>query len=64
MPTAHDDFSASAHRVNASKSGAATEFRLLDDAMRQAGFTGIASEWWHYDHSTANEYPLAAQPLQ
>jgi zinc D-Ala-D-Ala dipeptidase len=64
MPTAHDDFSAAAQRVNAQKSKAARELRILDDAMQQAGFTGIATEWWHYDHTGANEYPLADQPLQ
>lgn len=36
---------------------------LLDDAMAQAGFTGLPSEWWHFDLAGWERYPLRDDPL-
>ena len=30
---------------------------------RVAGFTALASEWWHFDATDAMAYPLADEPL-
>ena len=64
MPSAHDDFSSRAHRSNAPRSAAASDYRLLDAAMTAAGFVGIATEWWHYDGAGADHFPMADTPLQ
>jgi len=31
--------------------------------MRQAGFRGLATEWWHYDAPGAARFPIADEPL-
>ena len=50
MPTGHDDFSERAHRDAADVPADARAHRdLLRAAMEAEGFTGISSEWWHYD---------------
>lgn len=64
MPSAHDDFSSRAHRSNAARSAAASDYRLLDAAMTRAGFVGIATEWWHYDGAGADHFSMADTPLQ
>lgn len=60
MPTAFDDFSENAHRENVlqKKGDATNNFRILDTAMRDAGFAGLPSEWWHYDDSDWRKYPI------
>lgn len=61
MPTAHDEFSAAAHRSHAlaGDGAAARHARALDAAMTRAGFVGVASEWWHYDDPDGASSPLA-----
>ena len=39
------------------------EARRLDRAMRDAGFIGMPTEWWHFDDADASTYPLADDPL-
>ena len=63
MPSAHDEFSRKAHRSVAKRSAAAADYALLDAAMTKAGFTGIATEWWHYDSNKADAFPLADTAL-
>jgi zinc D-Ala-D-Ala dipeptidase len=63
LPTKFDDFSEAAHRVRALKGEAGREARRLDAAMSQAGFVGLATEWWHFDAPDASSYPLADEPL-
>ncbi len=64
MPTDHDDFSSRAHvgakgiPVKARKNAA-----LLQEKMRAAGFSGIATEWWHFDHQSWRDYNLSDEPL-
>ncbi len=51
MPTAYDDFSEKAGRDYALLPEQAKRNRgLLRQAMEQAGFRGIPSEWWHFDY--------------
>ena len=61
MPTDHDDDTAAASRVHARKISA--EARLLDDAMRGAGFRPLASEWWHFSAPDASQYALSDRAL-
>jgi zinc D-Ala-D-Ala dipeptidase len=57
LPTEHDDFTKAAHRRNAKKGKAKAELALLDEALVGAGFTGMPTEWWHYD--APESFPLA-----
>lgn len=60
MPTDHDDFSERAHRdATGTSKAAAANARLLDKAMRAAGFAGIDTEWWHFDFEGWQDYPLS-----
>lgn len=63
LPTAFDDFTAAAHRARALAGPRGAEARLLDAAMRHAGFVGLATEWWHFDAPDAARYPLSDEPL-
>ncbi len=60
MPTDYDDFSNKAHRgyTGASKR-ARRNAALLERAMVKQGFTGLATEWWHFDGPNWQRYPLA-----
>lgn len=50
MPTKYDDFTPKA-RPNAPTTPKAAENReLLRSVMVSAGFTGVTSEWWHFDN--------------
>lgn len=35
--------------------------RLLRNAMEQGGFSGIRSEWWHFDDQDWQEWPLLGE---
>ena len=49
MPTDFDDFSAAAAADYAGDDDAvAARLRLLQEAMRSAGFRTLDSEWWHF----------------
>jgi D-alanyl-D-alanine dipeptidase len=63
LPTDFDAFSAAAHRAQALRGPRGVEARRLDEAMRAAGFVGLATEWWHYDAPDSGRYPLADDPL-
>ena len=63
LPTKFDEFTEAAHRVNALKGDAGTEARRLEAAMKQAGFVGMPTEWWHFDAPDAAKYPLSDEPL-
>ena len=63
MPSAHDEFSRRAHRNVAARSPAAADYTLLNAAMTSAGFTGIATEWWHYDSDKAASFAMADTPF-
>lgn len=61
MPSGFDEFTERAQR---DWSGASVTARRhldwLTEAMTAAGFTGIRSEWWHYDDSEWRAYDLLA----
>ncbi|MBN7274834.1 D-alanyl-D-alanine dipeptidase [Ligilactobacillus pobuzihii] len=63
MPTGFDDFTAMARRSSKWPAEAAKYHKILDDAMKQAGFVGYESEWWDFRDSQMDEYgPLQADP--
>lgn len=64
LPTEFDDFTAAAHRKRALKGATGAEARTLAAAMAKAGFTGLATEWWHFDAPGGAHYALADEPLQ
>lgn len=63
LPTAFDDFTEAAHRDRALKGDQGAEARRLEAAMVKAGFTGMATEWWHFDAPEAAKSPLSDEPL-
>jgi D-alanyl-D-alanine dipeptidase len=59
MPTAYDDFSEKA----AANSKVRTKLQsknveLLQQAMTCNGFQLFATEWWHFDYSGYQQYPI------
>lgn len=64
MPTDYDDFTERAHRGHAGASAAARRnSTLLEEAMEAEGFTGLATEWWHFDGPGWRQYELSDEPL-
>ena len=59
MPTAYDDFSenASVNSKNRTKLQA-KNVELLQKAMTDCGFQLFATEWWHFDYSGWQQYPI------
>jgi D-alanyl-D-alanine dipeptidase len=59
MPTGFDDFSEKAWSDYAGASYEAKMNRaLLQAVMAKYGFTGIATEWWHFDYKDWQNYPV------
>lgn len=59
MPSAFDDFSERAHRDYRDLPMEAVQNRqILEDAMAARGFSGFATEWWHFDFRGWERYPL------
>ncbi len=64
MPTKFDDFSERAHRSNRYATPAALLNReILATAMESEGFVGLSTEWWHFDFSGYEIFPLSDEPL-
>lgn len=63
LPTAFDDLSPAAAPARALRGKKGTEARALAAAMKRAGFTPIATEWWHFDASDRGKYPFSDEPL-
>jgi D-alanyl-D-alanine dipeptidase len=68
MPSGYDDFSERAHRDWAGGDDArAKEARanraLLEDVMTRHGFVGLPTEWWHFDATEWQTYPILDEPL-
>lgn len=59
MPTPVDEMSLRAHRDydNLPKNVIANR-ELLEEVMAEGGFTGLATEWWHYDDQEWSKYPI------
>jgi len=59
MPTEFDDFTPAAHRDAEVKDPAARANRdLLIRVMQANGFTGLSTEWWHFDIENWRDYPI------
>lgn len=64
MPTGYDDFTEAAHRSSMAGTPASrANARILEDAMTARGFKGLATEWWHFDFSGWEAFPLLDVPL-
>lgn len=63
LPTKFDDFSRAAHRNRALAGDQGAEARRLEKAMRAAGFSGMPTEWWHFDAPDSASYALSDEPL-
>lgn len=65
MPTGYDDFSEAAHRSSTAGTPAArANAKRLEEAMAKQGFKGLATEWWHFDFSGWEAFPLLDVPLK
>ncbi len=64
MPSAYDEFSERAHRDYPGGSAEERENRKnLEESMTAEGFSGLRTEWWHFDDTEAKQYPLLDLPL-
>lgn len=64
MPSGYDEFSERAHRDFGGGSDAARANRaLLDEVMQRHGFVGLPTEWWHFDATEWQTYPISDEPL-
>ncbi len=65
MPSAFDDFSARAHRDYSDDTPSARKHALiLEQAMQTAGFRGMSNEWWHFDFTGWEAYPVLDIPFE
>lgn len=59
MPTGFDNFTTAAYRNSTAMSATAKKnMDLLTSVMVKHGFRTIETEWWHFDDSNADSYPL------
>lgn len=60
MPTGFDDFSekAASYRTNGISQAAIKNRTLLQTVMCKHGFLIFASEWWHFNDSEWEKYPI------
>lgn len=59
MPTDFDEFTEAAYRNSPLASNEAKEnANFLCEIMMKHGFNPIETEWWHFDDSNADNYPL------
>lgn len=59
MPSAFDEFSPKAHLDYMAASSEQLEHRrILQSAMKEAGFLPMATEWWHFDDPRWQNYGL------
>lgn len=65
MPSAYDEFSERAHQDYMKASAAEIENRaMLRTAMEAEGFTGLSTEWWHFDFKGAKALPVLDLPFE
>lgn len=65
MPSAYDEFSERAHRSYAGSTVEARHCRdLLIAAMERRGFSGLRTEWWHFDAPGWDGYAVMDIPLE
>jgi zinc D-Ala-D-Ala dipeptidase len=64
MPTEFDDFSEKAHRDYAGASPIAIANRArLQRYLEAEGFFGLSNEWWHFDFTGWEKYPVMDVPF-
>jgi zinc D-Ala-D-Ala dipeptidase len=64
MPTEFDDFSEKAHRDYAGASAEAIANRArLQRYLEAEGFAGLSNEWWHFDFTGWQDYPVMDVPF-
>jgi D-alanyl-D-alanine dipeptidase len=64
MPTEFDDFSEKAHRDYAGASAAAMANRArLACYLEAEGFVGLSNEWWHFDFTGWEQFPVMDIPF-
>lgn len=64
MPTEFDDFSEKAHRDYAGASPIAIANRArLQGYLESQGFIGLSNEWWHFDFTGWENYPVMDVPF-
>jgi D-alanyl-D-alanine dipeptidase len=65
MPSAYDDFSEKAH-VNYQNCDEESKKNrdLLQNIMTQNGFLSFETEWWHFDFSGWERFPLLDVPFE
>ena len=64
MPSAYDEFTERAHPDYKGGSLEQREARdLLRSAMEAEGYTVYENEWWHFDYTGWEAYPIMNQPL-
>lgn len=64
MPTEFDDFSEKAHRGYAGANAEATANRArLQRYLEAEGFVGLSNEWWHFDFTGWQDYPVLDLPF-
>jgi beta-N-acetylhexosaminidase/D-alanyl-D-alanine dipeptidase len=64
MPTDFDDFSERAHRNAPASPEAAADRKKLEEAMAAEGFTGLPTEWWHFDAPGWKDSPVLDIPIE
>ncbi len=57
MPTKYDDFTPNAHPNAPTTPKAAANRELLRSVMTSVGFSGVNSEWWHFDNLASSPNP-------
>ena len=64
MPTEFDDFSEKAHRdfMGASAAAIANRARLAG-YLEAEGFVGLSNEWWHFDFTGWEQFPVMDIPF-
>ncbi len=63
MPTPYDDFTPAASSSYPDVSEAArTNRSILRETMERHGFVVLPSEWWHFDYTGWEQYPLMDIP--
>jgi D-alanyl-D-alanine dipeptidase len=65
MPTDFDDFCIKAHRnFERLPKEVICNRQLLENMMCQHGFIPLATEWWHFDDSESEKYPIEDRPSE
>ena len=58
MPTGHDDFTRKAYADAPASPEAAKNRAALRAAMEAEGWSGIRTEWWHFDAAGSRAWPI------